>query len=404
MSRKSTPKIWPVITDSFRRLFLGRVGYWLKNSYDLEDETSGLITTSSLTKSRKLILIVARQYYFESVKDYPINNTRDLKRVIESESVISPFEGMTSHKIEKLDSGFHRVTRWVIRRSVLDSLEASPWLLIPETACIRVKLGDQPTVINRLGGSVIIAETHEGIVSSVVKDHLDGESSQRSNLPPALTNDGSPQKFLDEMTTVKALLVGLRRVLFSSPTRFLVWSKSNLQFDYPWSKSLVATAVIFAIYLSFSSASLVIASWWIDKRLNDVAEAANDVVDVRRKIKTATAALADLEGANKKIIPSWAVWDLLLDLKEEDVSFTIIKKDGDDIMLYGSAPRASDVLKRVSFDERVALAEYAAPIRKQRGRETFIISVKFDSSNVNPPSRKLMSDINSGSGSEVVAE
>jgi hypothetical protein len=146
------------------------------------------------------------------------------------------------------------------------------------------------------------------------------------------------------------------------------------------------------------------ASWWIDKRLTDVAEAANVVVDVRRKIKTATAALADLEGANKKIIPSWAVWDLLLDLKEEDVSFTIIKKDGDDIMLYGSAPRASDVLKRVSFDERVALAEYAAPIRKQRGRETFIISVKFHFSNITPPSRKLVSDINSGSGSEVVAE
>ena len=74
------------VADRVRSALLSRVGFWAGETYDLlaGDNPDQLRVQAHPSKS-KWVLIVGREYYYESVSEYPIGNLRDLKNALKLE-------------------------------------------------------------------------------------------------------------------------------------------------------------------------------------------------------------------------------------------------------------------------------------------------------------------------------
>ena len=99
-------------------------------------------------------------------------------------------------------------------------------------------------------------------------------------------------------------------------------------------------------------------------------EARKLIGNYRREVEVFNQLVGDLP-------PLWIAWDVLLDLYGQDVSFRAINSSSNAVTYYLTAPKATDVLSWLMQDLRVAAAEFAVPVRENRGMEEFAIKVLF---------------------------
>ena len=114
-------------------------------------------------------LILSREHYFETSKEYPIANKRDLVKALRFDDNKAPFEGVTLQHIERINEQSHRVTFWVINPNVLEELNAHPWLVFPESYLLAIALNNNINLatIECLNKTLFISKTGQGIVSGV---------------------------------------------------------------------------------------------------------------------------------------------------------------------------------------------------------------------------------------------
>ena len=118
------------VVDRGRSALLSRVGFWAGQTYDLlpGDNPDQLRVKAHSTKS-KWVLIVGREYYYESVTEYPIGNLGDLKKALKIEPWSFPYEGVRLVQITRTTPQSHRVTNWVVKAEVLNQQETRPLFL-----------------------------------------------------------------------------------------------------------------------------------------------------------------------------------------------------------------------------------------------------------------------------------
>ena len=126
------------------------IGYFADKVYDfsLSDEAvpNKLIESSGY---QKRIMVMGREHYHESVRDYPVGNVKDLKSILASQINVSPYESYEFFLVDRLSDDSHRVTSWHIKHASIESLTYRPWILVPESVCV--------SIINGTSGLIKIA-------------------------------------------------------------------------------------------------------------------------------------------------------------------------------------------------------------------------------------------------------
>lgn len=327
--------------------------------------------------NRKWISIIGRNQYFESVKDYPVGDLVDLKKILKNESWRFPYSGTRFTRIEPLSNQSHRVTDWIIKQDVINSLERKPLWVVPESACLDSLGNDSPVRVERLGQIVQVTRTSNGLMSGVTSSKPSVKSPQ---ILLSVLNDnvnserGEPLK-LEGSAATEEMLLGLMRTLRLSPSRFFTGINLDQLARYPWKPALQISLSVVILYLAFSSSFLFSTNKWLDHQISSLGAQVESALSLRREIAGLQEHSAKISQTFMAVEPIWVVWDLFLDLEGMGVTYRAVNSSNSQVTFFLTAKQASVVLDFLTQDARVAAAEYTMPIRKVRDEDQFAIRV-----------------------------
>jgi len=364
------------------QLLLLRVGFWADQSYDLFTDGSGSapVLKTSIGKN-KWIQIIGREHYYESVVEYPIGTLSDLKKALKIEPWSFPYDGIRFVQIDRVSPQSHRVTNWVIKREVLERQKSRPMIMVPETACLQAPAASGPMAVSRLGKTVLVINTDNGLLSGI-EPQTEDDSAVRFWRTRLLSLSGLAQESKVELVSEEKvgtqLIQGLWRVLKLSPTTFLLPLETSFRGNYPWSKVVRMTLLAAALYLPFSSLYILMSDAWVDYKLLGARSESMASLELRKDVRSMQADVDEVAAVFSRVPPLWVTWDVVLDLLNRGVSVKRINSLDGLVTITASAARATDVLTYLSNDPRVTEVKYVQPVRQSGKQQSFAISMGFN--------------------------
>ena len=333
-------------------------------------------------------LILGREHYFETSKEYPIANKRELQRALRFEDDQAPFKGINFQQIERINEQSHRVTFWVVKPQLLEDLPARPWLLLPESYLLAKALDDNIDIaaIERAGETLFVSKAGQTLASGL-------QSSYTPSLQHFAFSTGSPTNVGNSThypatTTNFAQLLrkGLKALSIAQLVGFVVKTDQQNWRNYPWKKAGVISVGAFALYLALSSGWLLYKQQQLEQQLTSQAAEVNQALAVQKKYQQLAQWQLQLASPLEDLQPYWHVWPVLLEALTTGARVSAVHFKADLITMHGEtnaeteetpATKATEILSKLTDNPMVTSAKFASPVKAYRGRERFSISFAF---------------------------
>ena len=383
------------LSDKVFQYGLARAAFWDDGAYSFTSKDGHLtLEPDRLPANNKWLFVVGRRHYFESVRDYPIGNLSDVKKVLKNEPWRFPYRGLLLNSVERLSDQSHRVTSWVIKQPVIDSLPNRPIWVLPETACIKHLSEGRVLTLERLGETVYISDTPDGLVSSL--GQWEAFVGRVGNTDATTDYDQSGALRFVNSDAVLALLSGVKRNFKVSPFRFFMGLDRQKIHAYPWHNAVKLSLAMCLCYLLTSSIYLVIAVAWVDHHMLEKRTKSESSIVLRKEIGVYNELKEKVQRVTSEMAPLWVAWDLAIDMESRGISFRAFNSADDAVTFFLSSTSAIDELIWLTADSRVASAEFALPVRAYNDSEQYAIKVTFDPKLVVSPnsnSRMVLDEI-----------
>ena len=360
-----------------KKLLLTRVGFWCDGLHDVGIHGAQYFWAPSKALAKnKWFVVIGREYYFESVRDYPIGDLRDVKSVVKNESWRFPYHGLLISGIQRISEQSHRVTSWVVKQEVLDNLSCRPLWIIPEAVCIDNAVSDDIVGLERLGQTVYLRRMPNGVFSSLDKGLAFKELID--NITASSQDDTVVINRLVGSDATEAIIRGLKYSLRATPLRFFRGITTDKLLTYPWRHALQVSLSMCSFYLIVTSIYLSAATSWVNYQLQESKEKVGPPMLMRQQVKKSRDLVLYADQILSESPPLWVTWDVYIDLKKQGVEVRAVNSVASMVTFYLTAPRASDILKWFNDDPRVALAGFSLPVREVNGMDQFAIEVTFE--------------------------
>lgn len=373
-------KILSLISDRVLRFMAPRIAFWADQLYVLSysDGRFDLKPLSAEERPNYLVLVVAREHYFETVKNYPIGNISDLKGVLSQNLETFPYEGEKFEQLEILSGQSSRVTSWLVKDTAYSGFDKRPLVLIPETAAISAISKSPGAIYSRLGRRVRLAKSADGIssmVDDVVPTGSAGEHANSANLAKYASLSEVQEEPLGSEQFALKLIQGSWALIREAPLRFRFRARLALQNDWPWRPAAKTVGLILIGYLALTSAYIVISDQWLDRKIETLTSNIAPVNKTRQSIAGLQSQLGDIDTSLQSIQPNWVIGDIVLDLIKQGASIRSLRSEGLSVILFLDAPRATEVFSFLTQDNRIKEAEYAFPVQQRGSQQRFAVKI-----------------------------
>ena len=376
-------KILSLISERVLRFMATRIAFWADQLYVLSylDGRFDLKPLSAEERPNYLVLVVAREHYFETVKNYPIGNISDLKGVLSQNLETFPYEGEKFEQLEILSGQSSRVTSWLVKDTAYSGFDKRPLVLIPETAAISAISKSPGAIYSRLGRRVRLAKSADGI-SSMVGDIVPAGSAEEHVNPANLAKYASLSEVQEEPLGSEQfalkLIQGFWALIREAPLRFRFRARLALQNDWPWRLAAKTVGLILIGYLALTSVYIVMSDHWLDRKIETLTSKIAPVNKTRQSIADLQSQLGDIDTSLKSIKPNWMIGDIVLDLIKQGASIRSLRNEGSSVILFLDAPRATEVFSFLTQDNRIKEAEYAFPVQQLGSQQRFAVKITLN--------------------------
>lgn len=370
---KFSPKL---LADRALLYLVGLAGYWSERLHDFQvDENDARLEMAEDDGQRKLLIVVARKHYFETVRDYPLGNRRDLVGVLKNEPWRYPFEGRLLLKIERLTEQSHRVTSWVIKQEVMEKLPHYTCFIVPESACIQTQESSEAISLRRLDSDLQVSLSSQGLVSIEDQEAL---FTRQVNLSLD-DNNGLEQELtrLSEAESISTILIGVVKSVKRFPLTFYSGpTLGSIRHDIVsrWAKVFISICLL---YVAVTSLVIGAMGYLQDYNIRSITPVAERVIQLRSATLNKMRTLGSINEAVAGGSSAAVVWDLYLDLKSMGVMFSAVRTESSEVEFFCSFKDATEVLQYLENDPRVVTAGLSSAIRKERGFERFSVRIKL---------------------------
>lgn len=325
-------------------------------------------------KSIARCIIFARKHYIERTITLPISLKKDIKTAIEFEIENLQQEFHVFYKIYRVEEGKSHIMLWQIPRNIVPK---GTLLALPETFLFSGILSvGQVVEYEQLNGKrVLLAKGINSIhssggssVPSAVFSQMIGVISEKELKWPASSLT---------INLSQGLLLGWKSLV----NGFWVKTQRN---SIDW-KALIRPYVIpvsvcFSLYLILSSSLVALQHSRAEELVNSQRQAINDALELQRSIDDKLAQFEVIEAGEANDFPLWRVWQVLAPLYQQNVMFKFIRSSDNQIFFGGTASSAADVLEMLLNDPVVDAPQFTSSVKKEAGRERFIIRFGFRAS------------------------
>jgi len=306
------------------------------------------------------LLIVARQFYNEQAKTYPIESKSELRKLLALE--INDKQ-LTKHHIWQQKDGQSFVNVWRF-----NPLVPSAYITLPESLLIALGNESEQVAEVKMNNSLFVGR-HNGLIHSALSNAVIN-NCQRFSMSAGLINNQPVRDILPENLAEHLALSFNQGAMALLPS----FSKTPSSIDYllTLKKIILPFSLVFASYLILSSAYLTTKNYTLQQALleqtSEVSKALTQQQNFDRNSERYSALQQFLADKNN----SAQLWLIMTELFEH-ARFTNIRIVDGRYILRGSAEKATELLARISQFKMVNNATFDFPTRKSRGQETFVI-------------------------------
>ncbi|REL34890.1 hypothetical protein [Thalassotalea euphylliae] len=327
----------------------------------LADKKNIKLFTSSSQKRRSFITILSREYYDEAQQFFPVDDERELSKVIALGNY-----GAELYSVEKSDvQKGTNVYFWTLKKDH----NVQGMFAVPETLLLSYTL-DKNVVyeISVASNSYYYIVTTNGFFSSL--------KSPIVNTPELFANAAGVQFNKFVKLEHHQLIAQLKASLFTFPYKKLVSlrlkrkAKSLAQLSY---KFFIPSVVLVASYFCLTSFYLYIENDTVTQKIETTKGQVAEILTQKSKLEGDIKLLEDIEGVQSSGFKSSVLWETLYPLYDLKVKFTAIRLDGNKVFLSGVAPSALAVLEELHKIDKVKDPKFRGSQRATRGGERFVL-------------------------------
>lgn len=379
----SNNSVLNTIKNAFKGLIASQGGYLSDSLYALKNSSGVLEPTkqSDEVDFNPVWLIVGRQHYFETTKEYPIANLKDVKQAIELDDSVAPYDGVKLYKIERIDDKKHRATLWVIPKTLLEKFASKPFFIFPESYLFSLASNSQSETfsVEIADRQLFISKNNNGLYSAVKSQNIPSLQSfavSTGDFSEGLLAGSVYQK----EESLSLLRTGLKKLLLSNFTAFALPRDKKSWRDYPW-KSISAICTFSLIfYLGSVSTWLVYKDWQLSSAIEEMRSRTSTSLNAQKAYQKE---LGDLEHLNMPIEQAedyWQVWPLVILIGQSGTEVRAVQYKNQAYTIRGTSAKdkkATEVLAQISAYQNVSSASFSQPVREYRGREEFVITLNI---------------------------
>lgn len=346
-----------------RKLLLDITSYFDSEVYEIGPRKVDKAIFSLKKKSDKLfpvILVVARQFYQEVNRSYPLDNKREVKRLIELE-----FEGQrVLSRIIKSENGKTSANIWIIKDEVPKAL-----VLIPESYLYSTILDSESILQIKSSPKQFITIQNDVLHSQIANGLI-------ANTSDFTTSIGAPSthKVVDVDNTG---IVGLFINAFNTiPLNFILTFFVAPKIEI--TKIVVSRAIFpaFCIGLLYVLASSVFV-YGKKAYLEDVIQTqrgnVNKILSINDSVDQKFAEYKAITRFLESKINTERLWFVMPDIFD-NAAITRLEFSLGRFVVYGEAERATSLLSILNANKHVNEAQFDNPVRTNRGKEVFVVS------------------------------
>lgn len=370
-----------VIAKLMNKTICSLVGY-----YDGEIKRFTLDANNNVVLAKKAnavdvpkILIISRQYYSEQVKDYPIENRKELSKLLKLENP----DKESCHYIWRHENGQSRVNIWNFSKKVPTS-----FIQLPESLLLGLATQDGSsksknvlTVENSYDDTAdLYVSKQQGAIYSSLKSTMIN-STQRFILSAGLSQ-ASQQSVINHTQLVTRFTLGLPKIPLPLWSAFI--NRSSTKSNTPLLIKKIALPFIGVIsgYLLITSGYLALKNHNLQTQLQQQGEQINLALNKQQQLDNNVIRYKLLSGFFQQQDLSLPFWLALAKVLPE-VSISNIRKVDNRYVIRGTSEKATTTLEKVSQLDNVIEAKFDTPSKRFRSKERFTIGFSLQHHSLN---------------------
>ncbi|RUO74559.1 hypothetical protein CWI80_04250 [Pseudidiomarina sediminum] len=317
-------------------------------------------------KRRCACVVLARGLYQENWQSFNIRSYKALRKILKQKAqprqlfYIGPWQ----------DS--QRQVLTITLSEQAQPLLLKAWLVFPESLVVSAAVSPGLYEVNSSQQSYFLFKT---------------EQRWQTLLRSKLVNDATKAKLAlgcSEQTAAQPLSQGQVSALCArgvAQVGSLYWQQalqqpqSGQQRQLPWQQLGVSLAVVAALYLALSSGYLLLKQTWVTQRLAEVTPQVSELLTAQNQFQQATSSLDELQRSFVDDERINNFWRMVAALPDDSVSLTYMTLTDSKLVIGGTAIDALQLLKDLHALPQVEKAEFASPVRDNRGVQQFRIDV-----------------------------
>jgi len=371
------PALFDNISASMKKILCTVAGYYQDGLYRfaLNEQSQLTLIAMPMENQPKIprLLIIARKHYHEQVQDYPIENKRELKKLLALEYGEDSCYHIWQNN-EVTFTGKHQVNIWQF-----DSAIPNRFIRLPETLLLALTAKAEQIVSAQNG----LPQTSH---SQKFKTTFIGRQGKLIQSSPQTVLIHSTQRFassigIAQLTTDKiitpenyanALALAMKklspRLLFSFIKAPKVADRLALlkNISVPFFLVLSGYLAITSLYLTYQNTNKA-------QQLSSQSSEVSIALQQQQNVDNDLAQYVALQAFFKDKKTTTQFWLVMAELFPQ-AQFSNIRTSGPRFVLRGKAKQATQVLELLSNNTRVQDAKFDFPTRKNRGLENFVIS------------------------------
>jgi hypothetical protein len=343
------------------------VGYYDGTYYEfVQSKGNDWAFAPSKNKTNWPVLIVARGYYKESNKQYPITNTRELYKVLALEKSSDD----TAQFMVGDTEGNHVVAN---KFELVQKFENS-MMKIPETVLIATAAEHCVAYKSKANDKQIFVTMNQGVVHSATQTAI--INSHEVFAATTGTKLSAHQEVITSKELANILVKGLLK-LPAAKWRHFVSINTQRVSERLFKYTLLPLVLGGCVYLASLSAYLFWQDTQYDKEIASKKEQVSSLLSTQVQLDDD---LADIE-LYKSIFSDRTLdsytW-LALEPVFKSAQISNLKGKNGFITIRGRADRATSIIELLNQQDMVKNVKFDSPIRKQRNKEEFVISFNVE--------------------------
>lgn len=318
------------------------------------------------------IMILPRQFYRERTKLIPIDNFKQLKKVLalrprsENETVLTKIG-------EKTESGFW-VKDFIFNSDILVKDENNVLMCIPETELLAsVQVSNTVVEYKSKQCSFFVYSSDKCHWSSIKKGNI-------NSVEIFSTSIGAPIQQVDEVKSLEVAEVGISSLSLATFLANSTWCYNGLSAiqkkEWLFKPAIVAGSA-FALYMLLSSAYLLFMDHRISDKLAQNMENMQASIQLSNSINEHIQKINAMSELTAGFHLSSLIWPVLEPLFHDGVKINSLDFSSGSYVLRCEHSSASQVLAMLQNNVGVAQASFDSPVVSRRNMEVFTIRVKL---------------------------